>query len=98
MLKLEAKPMNGRLCRTPQPQPVMGVAMAILSFCLLWTQAAPALRGLGPSNSLPVKVWMALDDRLDRCWDRAVKRFESTRLVFEIRYRLEHWPRLIQEL
>jgi hypothetical protein len=89
MLKLEAKPMNRFLCRILRPQPVLGVAAAILFFSFLWREAATALRGVRPANSLPVKVWMALDDRLDRSWDRAVKHFESRRLVFEIRYRLE---------
>jgi len=38
-----------------------------------------------------VKLWASLDDRTHRIWDRAVKSYESMRLVYEVRSQINDW-------
>ncbi|MCU0248034.1 MAG: zf-HC2 domain-containing protein [Bryobacter sp.] len=39
----------------------------------------------------PVKVWQSFDNRAHRAWDRAVKYYESLRVVYELQSRLQDW-------
>jgi hypothetical protein len=39
----------------------------------------------------PVRIWAALDARTHRIWERAVKTYESMRLVYEVRNQLNEW-------
>ena len=41
-------------------------------------------RQLRPADLDPVKIWMAVDDRAHRTWDRAMKYYENLRWVIEI--------------
>jgi anti-sigma factor RsiW len=74
-----------------QPRFAMGFAMTILSFSMLGKFAGVSLRQLTPADLNPVKLWQAVDHRLDRAWDRTVKFYESLRLVYEIQTRLREW-------
>ena len=74
-----------------QPRFAMGMAMTILSFSMVGRFANIPQRQLSPADLNPVKVWAALDDRLHRTWDRAVKSYENLRLVYEIQSRLKEW-------
>ena len=82
----------GRLARLVEPvlQPrfAMGMAMTILSFSMLGRFAGINVRQLELSDLDPVKVWEAVDDRAHRAYTRAVKFYESLRLVYEVRSRL----------
>jgi hypothetical protein len=66
----------------------MGMAMTILSFSMLARFAGINVRQLKPSDLDPAKVWAEVDDRIHRGWARAVKLYESMRLVYEVRSRL----------
>lgn len=74
-----------------QPRLVMGMAMTILSFAMLGRFAGIEARQLRAADLDPVKVWATMDDRMHRTWARAVKYYESVRLVYEIQSRLKEW-------
>jgi hypothetical protein len=74
-----------------QPRFAMGMAMTILSFSMIGRYAGIPARQLRASDLEPAKVWAFLDDRAHRGWERAVKYYESLRLVYEIQSRLREW-------
>lgn len=74
-----------------QPRFAMGMAMTILSFAMLARFAGVPVRQLKASDLEPARVWMALEDRAWRAWDRAKKYYESLRLVYEIQQTLKEW-------
>lgn len=74
-----------------QPKFAMGMAMTILSFSMLARFAGIPVRQLKPSDLEPAKVWMSLEDKAYRSWDRAKKYYESLRLVYEIQQTLRDW-------
>lgn len=71
-----------------QPRLAMGMAMTILSLSMLARFAGISVRQIQPSDLSPARVWQAVDDRIHRTWARAVKFYESLRLVYEVRSRL----------
>jgi hypothetical protein len=74
-----------------QPRFAMGMAMTILSFSMLGRFTTIEVRQFKPSDLDPVKVWAAVDDRVYRSWQRALKYYESLRLVYEVQSRLSEW-------
>jgi len=72
-----------------QPRLVMGALLTIMSLTML-TRGLPA-RPLTAADLDPVRIWIALDARTHRIWDRAVKTYESMRLVYEGRSQLNDW-------
>ena len=74
-----------------QPRFAMGMAMTVLSFAMLGRFAGIQVRQLKPSDLEPIKVWMAVEDRFLRTWERAVKYYDSLRVVYEIQTRLREW-------
>lgn len=70
-----------------QPRFAMGMAMTILSFSMLLRFAGVEVRQLSPSDLNPVEITQAVEDRVQRAWTRAVKFYESLRLVYEVRTR-----------
>ncbi len=74
-----------------QPRFAMGMAMTVLSFAMLGRFAGIEVRQLKPSDLNPVKVWMAVEDRAIRTWERALKYYDSLRVVYEIQTRLREW-------
>jgi len=74
-----------------QPRFAMGMAMTILSISLLARSLGMPGRMLRPEDLRPSAVIAAVDDRLHRAWDSLVKYYESLRVVYEIRNRLNEW-------
>ena len=74
-----------------QPRFVMGMAMTILSFSLVGRIIGLPQRQLRPEDLRPSQVIMAIEDRLARTWDRAVKYYENLRLVYQIQTQLQEW-------
>jgi hypothetical protein len=74
-----------------QPRFAMGMAMTILSFSMLGKFAGINPRQLRPADLSPVAVYAALEDKVHRAWQRALKHYESLRLVYEIQSRLKEW-------
>ncbi|MBI3210880.1 MAG: zf-HC2 domain-containing protein [Candidatus Solibacter usitatus] len=88
-ISLPSRGFLGRLFQPVlQPRMVMGMAMTILSFAMLGRFAGIEIRQLRPSDLDPVKVWEATEDRVHRSWTRAVKYYESLRIVLEVQSRL----------
>jgi len=72
-----------------RPRFVMGALLTLMSLTML-------TRGLSPkpvtaADLDPVRIWTALDARTHRIWERAVKTYESMRLVYEVRNQLNEW-------
>ncbi len=74
-----------------QPRFAMGMAMTILSFAMLGRFAGIEVRQLKPADLNPVTVWVALEDKVMRTWERGMKYYDSLRLVYEIQTRLKDW-------
>jgi hypothetical protein len=73
-----------------QPRFVMGMALTILSFSMLGRFATPG-RPIQQADLDPARIWLALDNRVHRLWDRAVKSYESIRFVYQVQSRLREW-------
>ena len=94
-LRLRSKGIRGWINRAfapvLQPRFVMGAMLTVMSLTMLTRCAG------GPKNTLtaadldPVRLWTSLDTRGHRVWDRAVKGYESMRLVYEIRSQISDW-------
>ena len=80
-----------------QPKFAMGMAMTILSFSMLGRLAGIEVRQLQPQDLHPASVWAAVDNRVYRTWERAVKYYENLRLVYEVQARLQEWTRQEEE-
>lgn len=74
-----------------QPRFAMGMAMTILSFSMVARFAGIEPRQLKASDLSPEKVWAAADDRVHRSWQRALKYYDSLRLVYEVQSRYKDW-------
>jgi hypothetical protein len=75
----------------------MGMAMTILSFGMLGKLSGIEARQLRPADLHPAAVWTAIDNRVHRTWERAVKYYENLRLVYEVQTRLQEWTRQEEE-
>jgi anti-sigma factor RsiW len=73
-----------------QPRFVMGMALTILSFSMLGRFVMPNGH-IQQADLDPARIWLALDNRAHRLWDRAVKSYESIRFVYQVQSRLREW-------
>lgn len=91
--KLRGRGVSGWINRTfapvLRPRVVMGAVLTLVSMTML-TRCAPE-KTLSPSDLDPVRLWASLDDRTHRVWDRAVKSYESMRLVYEVKNQINDW-------
>lgn len=78
-----------------QPRYAMGMAMTILSFSMV-AKYVP-VRQLRPADLDPIKIFVSVDDRAHRSWDRAVKYYENLRWVIELQGRVKDWTEQEQE-
>jgi hypothetical protein len=95
-LKLRGKGIRGWINRTfapvLKPRFVMGAMLTVMSLTML-TRCAGGKSTLTAADLDPVRLWSQLDSRGHRVWDRAVKGYESMRLVYEIRNQISDWNR-----
>jgi hypothetical protein len=91
--KLRGRGVSGWINRTfapvLRPRLVMGAVLALMSATML-TRCAPN-RTLTAADLDPVRLWTSLDDRTHRIWVRAVKSYESMRLVYEVKNQINEW-------
>lgn len=91
--KLRARGISGWINRTfapvLRPRFVMGALLTFLSATML-TRCAP-VRPMTAADLDPVRLWISLDDRTHRIWDRAVKSYESMRLVYDVKTQINDW-------
>ena len=65
--------------------------MTILSFSMIGRFAGVTGSRITPADLDPVKIWVALDLKAHRTWERAVKYYENLRVVYEIQNTLNEW-------
>jgi hypothetical protein len=91
--KLRSRGVSGWINRTfapvLRPRFVMGAVLTLMSMTML-TRCAPS-HTLTPADLDPVHLWGSLDNRTHRIWDRAVKSYESMRLVYEVKNQISDW-------
>jgi anti-sigma factor RsiW len=83
-------PAAGRIL---QPRFAMGMAMAALSFTMIFRYTGLEVRQLTLSDLRPTSVWAGAGNRAHRVWDRAVKSYENVRLVYQVQAQLDEWSR-----
>jgi hypothetical protein len=92
--KLRGRGISGWINRTfapvLRPRFVMGALLTTLSMATMLTRCAPE-KTLTPQDLDPVHLWASLDMRAHRVWDRAVKSYESMRLVYEVKNQINDW-------
>ena len=81
-----------------QPRYMMGMAMTVLSFSMIARFAGIQPRQLSPADLDPAKIYMAVDGRVHRTWDRTMKYYENLRWVLELQSRMKEWTDQEQEL
>ncbi len=74
-----------------QPRLVMGAMMTLMSLTMLTRCAGAPKKILSAADVDPIRIWSSLDDRSHKMWDRAVKSYESMKLVYEIRGQIDDW-------
>lgn len=74
-----------------QPRFAMGMAMTILSFSMIGRFAGISERTFTPADLDPVKIWVSLDNKAHRLWERMVKNYENLRVVYQIQSTLAEW-------
>ena len=80
-----------------QPRYAMGMAMTILSFSMIARFSPVQIRQLHPADLDPVKIFLAVDDRAHRTWDRTMKYYENLRWVIELQSRVKEFTEQEQE-
>ena len=92
--KLRGQGIRGWINRTfapvLRPRLVMGAMLTLMSLTML-TRCAGSKSPLTAADLDPVRLWSSLDGRGHRVWERAVKGYESMRLVYEIRNQISDW-------
>jgi len=100
-LTLHGKGIRGWINRTfapvLQPRFVLGAALTVMSATMLTQCAGLPKRTLTAQDLDPVRIVGALENRAERVWDRAVKSYESMRLVYEVKSQLNEWSQQQQE-
>jgi anti-sigma factor RsiW len=74
-----------------QPRLVLGAMMTILSLSVMTHCAGVPARDLKAEDLSPERVWVNLETKVERIYDRSIKTYESMRLVYEVRQELRQW-------
>ena len=82
---------NRKFAPVLRPRFVMGAMLTFMSLTMLTRCAGGPKSTLTAADLDPTRIWSQLDSRGHRIWDRAVKGYESMRLVYEIRNQISDW-------
>ncbi len=74
-----------------RPRFVMGAMLTVMSLTMLTRCAGGPKSTLTAADLDPIRLWSSLETRGHRVWDRAVKGYESMRVVYEIRNQINDW-------
>lgn len=100
-LTLHGKGLRGWINRTfapvLQPRFVLGAVMTIMSATMLTECAGLPKHTLTAQDMDPIRIVASLENRAERVWDRAMKSYESMRLVYEVRNQLSEWSQQQKE-
>ncbi len=80
-----------------QPRLVAGAMMTILSLSMMTQCSGVQVRNLKPEDLNPERVWVNLETKVERVYDRSIKAYQSMRLVYEVRQELREWNEQQQE-
>jgi hypothetical protein len=80
-----------------QPRYVYGAMMTILSLSMMTRCAGVPVRDLKAEDLNPERVWVNLETKVERVYDRTIKTYQSLRLVYEVRQELRQWREQQQE-
>lgn len=80
-----------------QPRIVMGAMLTLMSITMLSRCAGVPKKTLTAADLDPIRIWSSLDDRTHRTWDRALKSYDSMRLVYQVRSQINDWRQQQQE-
>ncbi|MCW5966225.1 MAG: hypothetical protein KIT83_19460 [Bryobacterales bacterium] len=80
-----------------QPRFVMGMAMTILSVSMIGQLTGTRIDQVSASDLKPAAIWSAVGYRAERVWDRATKYYESLRVVYEMRTRVQEWTDQLEQ-
>lgn len=80
-----------------QPRLAMSAMMTILSLSVLTKCSGVPVRDLKAEDLNPQRVWVNLETKVDRIYDRTIKTYQSMRLVYEVRQELRDWREQQQE-
>jgi hypothetical protein len=89
--------LHGVLQPVLQPRAVFGAMMTILSLSVMTQCSGVPVRNLKAEDLNPERVWVNLETKVERIYDRGVKTYESMRLVYEVRQELRQWREQQQE-
>jgi len=89
--------LNRMLEPVRQPRYVYGAMMTILSLSMMTRCAGVPVRDLRAEDLNPERVWVSLETKVERIYDRSIKTYESMRLVYEVRQELRQWREQQQE-
>ena len=93
--KLRAKGISGWINRTfapvLKPRFVMGAVLTVMSMTIMAHGCGFQKNTFTAADLDPVRLWTSLDNRTHRIWDNAVKSYESMRLVYEVKTRINDW-------
>ncbi len=74
-----------------RPRFVMGAMLTLMSATILARGCGVTPTTFTAADVNPVRLWASLDNRTHRIWDRAVKSYESMRLVYEVKSEIAVW-------
>lgn len=74
-----------------QPRFVMGMAMTILSVSMVGQLTGTRIDQVTADDLKPAAIVSAIGYRAERTWDRIGKYYESLRVVYEMRTRVQEW-------
>jgi hypothetical protein len=80
-----------------QPRFGFGAMMTILSLSLMTKGCGLSVREIRAEDLNPQRVWVNLETKVERMYDRTIKTYESMRLVYEVRQELRQWREQQQE-
>ena len=74
-----------------QPRYGFGAMMTILSLSMMTRCAGVPVRTLKAEDLNPERVWVNLETKVERIYDRSIKAYQNMRLVYEVRQELRQW-------
>jgi hypothetical protein len=93
--KLRGRGISGWINRTfapvLRPRVVMSAVLTLMSLTIMARGCGFSDKTFTAADLDPVRLWTSLDNRTHRYWDRAVKSYESLRVVYEVRTQINDW-------
>lgn len=100
-LSLRGKGLRGWINRTfapvLQPRFVLGAVFTMISATMLTQCAGVPKKNLAAADMDPVRLVSSLENRTQRIYDRAVKSYQSMKLIYEVKSQISEWSQQQKE-